>query len=164
MRQRLFFFLLVPIVFAACGKSSSSSSCSNIALTTVATPSEVVDLQTYLTINSINATKDSSGIFYEIITPGTGTVQPAYCSKVTVTYVGTILNRSDPPFDQNTTGIAFDLRNLIQGWQRGIPLIRKGGTIRLYIPPSLAYGSAGSGGVPANAYLRFDIGLLDVVN
>ncbi len=52
--------------------------------------------------------------------------------------------------------------NLIAGWVQGLPGMKVGGTRRLLIPPSLAYGSAGSndGRIPANAWLVFDIQLL----
>jgi FKBP-type peptidyl-prolyl cis-trans isomerase len=40
--------------------------------------------------------------------------------------------------------------------------MRTGGTRRLVIPPSLAYGSSGQGSIPPNATLVFDIQLLEV--
>ena len=59
---------------------------------------------------------------------------------------------------------SFQLKNLIIGWQKGIPLIQKGGSIRLYIPPSMGYGSKSSSSIPANSTLIFDIDLVGVVN
>ena len=56
----------------------------------------------------------------------------------------------------------FPLSNVIAGWQRGVPGMKVGGQRRLIIPPELAYGSAGSGPIPPNATLIFDIGLLAV--
>lgn len=52
---------------------------------------------------------------------------------------------------------------VIQGWDRGVPGMRIGGTRRLIIPPSLAYGSQGSPpAIPPNATLTFDIELLGI--
>jgi FKBP-type peptidyl-prolyl cis-trans isomerase len=58
----------------------------------------------------------------------------------------------------------FPLSNVIKGWQEGVPGMKVGGTRRLLIPASMAYGAtppAGSG-IPANADLVFDITLVDV--
>ena len=118
-------------------------------------------LKAYLDANSLPYTQHTSGIFYNIVTPGTGTTVPGVCSAILVKYSGRTTT-STTPFDQNTAGVAFTLGQLIKGWQFGIPLIKKGGSIILYIPPSLGYGSAGSGtAIPPNSYLIFSIDLVD---
>ena len=58
--------------------------------------------------------------------------------------------------------VQFNLSGLIIGWQEGIPLIAPGGSITLYLPPSLAYGSTAVGSIPANSILVFTIDLLAV--
>ena len=86
---------------------------------------------------------------------------PTVCNRVTVRYSGRLT--SGAVFDSNLTGISFTLGQLIVGWQKGIPLIRPGGKITLYVPPSLGYGAAGAPPtIPANAYLIFDIDLVAV--
>ena len=67
-------------------------------------------------------------------------------------------------FDSNTGApIQFILGQVIPGWQLGLPLIQKGGVIRLIIPSSLAYGCTGSGSIPGDSVLYFEVELVDVI-
>lgn len=158
MRKKFFFILALPFLLAACNKSEK---CPYTNTTAVAGSAEVANLKAWLDANSLTYTPHPSGIFYKIVTPGSG-ASPAVCSDVTVKYSGRV-NTSTAPFDQNTTGVTFTLGQLIAGWQIGIPLIQKGGSIILYIPPSLGYGSTGSGAsIPPNSNLVFTIDLLNV--
>jgi FKBP-type peptidyl-prolyl cis-trans isomerase len=52
---------------------------------------------------------------------------------------------------------------VIQGWDQGVEGMKEGGARTLIIPPKMAYGSRGAGGViPPNAVLIFDVELLEV--
>jgi FKBP-type peptidyl-prolyl cis-trans isomerase len=64
------------------------------------------------------------------------------------------------------TGVTIRIQtgSVIAGWVQGVPGMRVGGARRLIIPPSLAYGSTGSGPIPANAWIVFDIDLLSIAN
>ena len=94
--------------------------------------------------------------------PGTGeTVQPG--ATVTVDYTGAVASTGIIFQSSKDTGqpVTFPLNQVIAGWSQGIPGMKVGGTRRLLIPASLAYGAnppAGSG-IPANADLVFDVTL-----
>ncbi len=122
--------------------------------------SERAAITAYATANNINATAHSSGIYYEIMAQGTGTT-PNLSSKVFVTYTGKLLNNNQ--FDAGTTPAGgWVLSTLIQGWQLGLPLIQKGGRIKLIIPSSFGYGCQDNGPIPGNSVLFFDVTLNDV--
>jgi FKBP-type peptidyl-prolyl cis-trans isomerase FkpA len=158
MIKRLLFFVSASLLFTSCLKTPTSS-CTFTESSVVAPASEVTALQTWVTANHPGAILHPSGFFFEITVPGTGTGAPGICSNVLVKYVGTLTNGTQ--FDANTTGTSFALGQLIVGWQKGIPLSKKGGTINLYIPPSLGYGPNQAGIIPPNSNLVFTIQLMD---
>ena len=51
---------------------------------------------------------------------------------------------------------------MIQGWERGVLGMKEGGSRRLVIPPSLAYGPNRYNVIPPNATLVFDLELVKV--
>lgn len=116
-------------------------------------------IKDFIAKNSIVALKHSSGIYYQIIAPGTGNVNYTGATQVTVNYEGKLLSGS--VFDKSTSAVTFSLGQLISGWQIGIPLIQKGGKIRLIIPSTLAYMNQARVGIPANSVLDFTIELIN---
>lgn len=152
--------VLSSFVFSSCLKDNNNA-CNQEIGNPQATTAEIATLQAYLTTSGItSAVQHSSGMFYTIISAGTGTSTPGQCNVVAVRYSGKLTNGSI--FDQSTTPQGFNLYNLIMGWRIGIPLIKSGGTIRLFIPPSLGYGDRAVGSIPANSILIFDIDLVSV--
>jgi peptidylprolyl isomerase len=51
---------------------------------------------------------------------------------------------------------------VIEGWDRGVAGMRKGGRRQLTIPPELAYGAEGNGPIGPNETLVFVIDLLEI--
>jgi FKBP-type peptidyl-prolyl cis-trans isomerase FkpA len=154
MKKYLLILLLSPMILS-CGDDE----CMYTESIVTASVSEISDLQAYLDANSITATQHPSGFFYLIVTEGSGAT-PGLCSAVTVQYVGRLTNGTI--FDASPAGSTFYLGRLIVGWQKGIPLIKAGGTIILYLPPSMGYGSSAVGSIPANSILIFEIQLTGV--
>ena len=95
-------------------------------------------------------------------TPGTGQEVKAG-DTVTVDYTGAVAATGVVFQSSLDTGqpVSFGLNGVIEGWTKGIPGMKVGGTRRLLIPAAQAYGAnppAGSG-IPANADLVFDVTL-----
>ena len=154
--QRIWVFTgLISLLTVAC-QSSDQSPCSPIPVTTTAPADEVTALKRVIDNQKISATLDKRGFYYQIQSPGSGS-KPTICSTVTVNYSGTLTDGKT--FDSGS-GVRFGLSQLIVGWQEGIPLVAPGGSITLYLPPSLAYGSQEQAGIPANSILIFRIDLV----
>lgn len=118
-------------------------------------------IQDYLNTFEIVAEKLDNGLYYSVEKAGTG-AQPTESSDVLVAYKGYFVNQS--VFDESEPeGITFNLQNVIKGWTKGIPLFKQGARGTLYIPSALGYGEAGSGAIPPNKVLIFDIHLIEVL-
>jgi FKBP-type peptidyl-prolyl cis-trans isomerase FkpA len=105
--------------------------------------------------------KEHEGLFYQVIKPGTGTVGVSLVDTVEVNYTGRLLDGT--VFDSSDgTPIKFVLESVIEGWQKGVPLIRQGGQIRLIVPSTMAYTNRPVGPIPANSPLDFTVDLVKV--
>jgi len=107
--------------------------------------------------------KTPSGLLYLVEEPGEGKIV-TNDTKITVHYKGTLINGVE--FDNSYIRgkpVSLILKDVILGWQEGLKYIKKGGKIKLVIPPNLGYGSKEINGIPGNSTLVFDIELLDVV-
>jgi len=146
------YFLLFSILFiglSACNKGDI-----------VAQQAAVDDakIQAFIQANGYTMTKDPSGLYYEVIKPGTGNY-PIATSTVKIGYTASYLN------GQVFTSVAsasYTLSDpsLIQGFPIGLQLINTGGRIRIIFPSGLAYGPAGNGSIPANAVLVYVIDMI----
>jgi peptidylprolyl isomerase len=106
-----------------------------------------------------------SGLEYTDETIGTGAM-PVAGQHVSVLYVGTL--QDGTKFDSSVDPHApftFQIGKgeVIKGWDEGVMSMHVGGKRKLIIPPQLAYGSRGAGGViPPNATILFEVELLEV--
>ena len=107
--------------------------------------------------------KQESGLEIWDETIGEGdAVKPG--AKVKVHYTGWLTDAKATIFDssvQRGQSIEFGLSQVIKGWQDGIPGMKPGGVRVLRIPPDLAYGARGAGGlIGPNATLVFRVELI----
>ncbi|WP_298411750.1 FKBP-type peptidyl-prolyl cis-trans isomerase [Hydrotalea sp.] len=158
VKQVIIALFISVTLFTACSKSNSGGRAPCQPATVASEKNAMV---TYCVANGINYQTDSSGILYQIITPGTGAT-PNLNSKIYITYTGKLLNGTTFDMQTNASQTGWTLNSLIQGWQIALLLIKKGGEIKIVIPSALAYGCIGSGPIPSNAPLFFDITLVDV--
>jgi FKBP-type peptidyl-prolyl cis-trans isomerase FkpA len=163
--KNTFFAIGFIALFAGCLKKDDT--CTYTIGDPKASANEITNIQAYLAANSITATQHPTGIFYEITSAGTGASIKDQCNAVGVNYTGRLTNGSI--FDATTSPVYFNLYNLIMGWRVGIPLIKVGGKIKLYLPPSFGYGDRVINGgppynvtIPANSILVFEIELVSV--
>ncbi|MEP6514426.1 MAG: FKBP-type peptidyl-prolyl cis-trans isomerase [Parafilimonas sp.] len=154
MKKIAALIILISII-SGCLKSNDSKPCMP------ASPaSEAPQLTDFCNTNGIAYTKDSNGIFYQIIDPGSG-ITPSLESEISVTYTSSFLN--DYILDSRTTmPVTNLLSEFIEGWQLAIPYIQKGGHIKMVLPSSLCFGCSGTPSVPPNSPLYYDLVLVDV--
>lgn len=105
----------------------------------------------------------ASGLIIEDLVTGDG-AEAAAGQEVTVHYTGWLTDgkKFDSSKDRNDPFV-FPLGGgrVIRGWDEGVQGMKVGGTRKLTIPPALAYGARGAGGViPPNATLVFEVELL----
>lgn len=139
---------------------------------------DVEAIDSYLQENKITAHATTSGLRYVIDKPGQGpSLKPG--NTVKVNYTGQTLDGQI--FDTSLAEVAenhglyspartyepivlqLGSSQVIQGWEEGIKLLRKGAKARLFIPSTLAYGSHAVGdSIKPNTILIFDVELVDV--
>jgi len=152
MKKYLLLLAVFVTVFSSCSKDSFDPAKQAVK--------DDDAIQAYIASNKITATKDPSGVYYSVITAGTG-AYPTVNSNVTVNYTGKLLNGT--VFETgNLPGTP--LSTLIKGWQYGIPHINTGGRILLLIPSALGYGNSANGSIPANSVLIFTVDLTGFSN
>ena len=150
--KRLSALLALIVATALVGGCSSNGTTSQVA----AQPASV-------------AAAPAPGLQITDVTVGTG-ASPKLGATLVMHYTGWLYENGakGKKFDSSVDrGEPFEFQigvgKVIAGWDKGIATMKVGGKRTLIIPPQLAYGSAGAGGlIPPNATLLFEVELLDV--
>jgi FKBP-type peptidyl-prolyl cis-trans isomerase FklB len=104
-----------------------------------------------------------SGLQYKVIKAGTGK-KPKVDDTVMVNYRGTLIDGTE--FDSSFRRgqpVAFPVSGVIPGWTEALPLMQEGAKWQLFVPPNLAYGERGAGGlIGPNVTLIFEVELISV--
>lgn len=105
----------------------------------------------------------ASGLQYKVIKAGAGK-KPTINDSVTTHYQGTLVDGTE--FDSSYKRgqpVTFPVSGVIAGWTEALQLMEEGAKWQLFIPPNLAYGERGTGGVIGpNATLIFEIELISI--
>jgi FKBP-type peptidyl-prolyl cis-trans isomerase FkpA len=108
-------------------------------------------------------TTTDSGLQYREIEVGTGEAA-SNGATASVHYTGWLMDgtKFDSSLDRGTPlEFRVGAGMVIQGWDEGVASMNVGGKRELVIPPQLAYGDRGAGGViPPGATLRFEVELV----
>lgn len=153
-------------------EAPTTAAASPTPVVTEATPTEAPAAEATATVAELggkdqpqegNGVTTASGLKYVVVEEGTGAT-PKPGDLVKVHYTGTLEDgtKFDSSYDRGEP-IEFVLGRgqVIPGWDEGIGLMKVGGKCKLIIPPDLAYGEQGAGGViPPNATLNFDVELV----
>ena len=139
-----------------------------IALAYCSTASQVVMAMSPAEFMTHNAKSSGvvqlpSGLQYQVLKEAAGP-KPGPSDMVLVHYDGKLL--SGKTFDSTKTDgkpRPMGVGGMIPGWTEGLQLMNQGSTYSFWMPPSLAYGENGAGGViPPNAVITFDVELLAI--
>lgn len=103
-----------------------------------------------------------SGLQYQIIQSGGGE-SPTLTDKVVTHYVGSFIDGK--VFDSSVERgrpAEFPVEGVIKGWTEALQLMKEGDKWRLFVPPELGYGEKGTGSIPGNTVLVFEVELIEV--
>lgn len=173
MLRYLVYLFMAGILLSACDKGCEDTpgQCAEEQLA-----ADIVIIEEYLEENNLEAIQHPSGLFYRIQEEGTGEL-PNTGQIVSVNYVGKFLDgrvfdtsvdsvaREAGIYNENRNYKPFEFtlgRDVITGWTIGISLLKEGSTATLIIPSGYAYGSNGSGSIPPNTVLLFEVELVDI--
>jgi len=113
-----------------------------------------------------NTMVDESGFVLTTLAEGDGPKVPEG-SDVQAHYIlknskGEVVENSySSSMQRNQPAPTFSLNGVVEGWQKGVPEMNKGGRYQLVLPYNLAYGEQGNQGIQPFETLTFEMEILD---
>jgi FKBP-type peptidyl-prolyl cis-trans isomerase len=145
---------LLILTAVACSDSSGPSGPSDPATEVFAAS---------LGVNIAQMTRKSGSLYLQDLVVGTG-AEATTGRSLRVTYTGWFVNgtKFDSNVGQAALSFTLGVGQVIDGWDQGVAGMRVGGKRRLVIGSTLGYGASGSGPIPPNSTLVFDVELVGV--
>lgn len=115
-------------------------------------------------VKTMGPTTQQTGLKIEDIKAGEGR-EVKKGDTVVMHYKGTLTDGTqfDSSYDRGEPfETVIGVGQVIAGWDEGVPGMKVGGKRRLTIPPEMGYGQRGSGPIPPNARLIFEVELLSI--
>ena len=108
--------------------------------------------------------EDFDELNIEILEEGSGQ-EAESGDELTVDYKGTLINGNqfDSSYDRGQPfTFVLGIGQVIKGWDEGLVGMKIGEKRKIEIPSRLGYGETGSGAIPGNAGLIFEVELLSI--
>ncbi|WP_187262589.1 FKBP-type peptidyl-prolyl cis-trans isomerase [Pontibacter beigongshangensis] len=159
--SKALFLLLVAASFSACKEPKNPY----VFDTEGQKLKDELVIRQYFRANNVDTTKvvrTESGLYYLNVTPGTGDLIKAG-EIADVHYIGTNIwgNEFDNSYNRGSSfSVTVGAGRVIKGWDEGLQLMKVGEEARLFVPSHLGYGPRGSGSIPGNSILIFDMKVL----
>nr|WP_121270728.1 FKBP-type peptidyl-prolyl cis-trans isomerase [Pedobacter schmidteae] len=151
-------FVLMAAAFAACKKDAPYNEAAQMDI-------DDAIIVKYMADSNVKATKDASGLYYNIIRAGREDVQYMDTTKIYANYRAKILKDTVYFSRSVDSTFFFNMPGNIAGWKRGVELAKLGGLVRLLIPSPLAYQqrtfTAGKK-IPPNSILDITLEIVSV--
>jgi FKBP-type peptidyl-prolyl cis-trans isomerase FkpA len=121
-------------------------------------------IRSFMAANTLTGyTKTASGLWYKVLTPGTGTDPITTTSSNTATYTDQLFDGNVFDATHTTTALSFTLLDFVTpGNVEGLTNRMAGTNISLIMPSALGYGQVATGSIPPNSCLMFSWTILTV--
>ncbi|MGI4728809.1 MAG: FKBP-type peptidyl-prolyl cis-trans isomerase [Janthinobacterium lividum] len=133
---------------------------------------DTIQIRNYIKKNNLTGfRRTTSGLYYKIVDPGSGTDQIYSTSTVTLNYTKRLL-LSGTTIESKSLDAQTVTSFTSSGFQEGLQLLNSGGKIRLLIPSTIGYGTTVASttegvynyNVPSSSILDFDVNVTAVTN